>query len=197
MSMISSPRHHGFTLIELLIVISIMAIIGAMVIPSGSPSVSQRLTAAGEMLSSDLGYVRSLAVSNGSTYRVTIDTVNNRYVIEHSGTNSSLDTLPPGPFWAANDPTTQHIVDLDSLPTMAQGGVHLAGVTTDAGTLTSEVEFGPLGATTEPSETQIWFATGTGSDERSIAVQVNPVTGLTSVEQISGLPIGGIGLPSL
>ncbi len=191
----SPPKRHGFTLIELLIVISIMAILGAIVLPSATPAVSQRLQAAAQVLASDLGYVRSLAVSNGSTYRVTIDSGNNRYVIEHSGTNASLDTLPPGPFWAASDPSTQHIVDLDSLPMLSRGGIQLAGVATSMGTLIGEVEFGPLGATTESDETKIWFTAGTGSEQRSIAVLVNPVTGLATVDQMGGLPTGGVGAP--
>ncbi len=191
----SPPKRLGFTLIELLIVISIMAIIGAMVLPSASPAISQRLRAAGDMLGSDLGYARSLAVSNGSNYRVKIDPGNNRYVIEHSGTNASLDVLPPGPFWSASDPTTQHIVDLDLLPTLSQGGVRLAAAATGTGTPITEIEFGPLGATTESGESQIWFAAGTGTEERSLAVTVNPSTGLATVGQIGGLSPAGIATP--
>lgn len=177
-------NRNGFTLIELLIVVSIMAILSALVIPSATPAISQRLHSAAEMMATDLGYVRSLAVSNASEYRVTFDVTNNRYVIEHSGSNTALDTLPPGPFWAADDPATQHIVDLNLIPTLSRGGVRLSTVATGDGTPLTEVEFGPLGATTESDETLIWFSAGGGSQERAVAVFVNPVTGLATAEQI-------------
>lgn len=171
----------GFTLIELLIVVAVMAILAAIVVPSATPAVSQRLRSAAEMLATDLGYVRSLAVSNASQYRVTFDLANNQYVIEHSGSNGALDTLPPGPFRAANDPADEHIVDLDLVPTLSRGGVQLSAVTTGGGAPLTQIEFGPLGATTESDETVIWFSAGSGTTEQSVGVFVNPVTGLATV----------------
>lgn len=176
----------GFTLVELLIVVSLMAILAAIVLPSATPAVSQHLQAAAEMAASDLGYARSLAVSNGSSYRVVIEVNNNLYRIEHSGSNTALDVLPAHPFRAASDTATQHVVDLSKLPTLSQRGVRLDSAATDGGVVITEIEFGPLGSTTETDESLIWFSSGSGGQVRAVAVSVNPVTGLATVRELTG-----------
>ena len=182
------PRPHrriaGFTLIELLVVIAILGILLGVVLPSSNPSLHHQLQSAASILRTDLAYGRSLAVSNNSTYRVTFDSANNRYVLEHSNTDSAfadLNTLPDSPFRDPADPPTQHIVDLDDLPRM---GAAARLLTTTAGKppeSVSDVEFGPLGQTTRTGETKIWLAAGLGSEVRYIWLQINPATGLTSI----------------
>lgn len=192
-------RHsrHGFTLIELLIVVSLMAILSAIVLPSASPAVSQHLQAAAEMVASDLGYVRSLAVANGSSYRVVIDVSGNQYRIEHSGANSALDVLPSHPLLGVNNPNTELTVDLNMIPTLSRGGVQLSSAETSGGALVTEIEFGPLGSTTETDETLITFAAGSGSQVRSITIFINPVTGLATIGALSGQGGGEVSTPAL
>ena len=64
----------------------------------------------------DIQYARSLAVVNGSNYRLTFDTVLNQYVLTYSGTNPALATLPPSPFHTSSDTPTQQVVRLADLP---------------------------------------------------------------------------------
>lgn len=185
----------GFTLIELLIVVSLMAILSAIVLPSASPAISQHLRTAAEMAASDLGYVRSLAVANGSSYRVVIDVSGNLYRIEHSGANPTLDVLPPHPLLGVNNPDTQLTVDLNTIPTLSRGGVQLDSAETSGGALVTEIEFGPLGSTTETDETLITFAAGSGNQVRSITVFINPVTGLATIGELSGRSVGEVSTP--
>lgn len=189
-------NRQGFTLIELLIVVSIMAILGAIVLPSASPAVSQHLQAAAEMAASDLGYARSLAVTNGSSYRVVIEIGNNLYRIEHSGSNATLDILPGHPLRAASDSATEHVVDLNTIPTLSRDGVQIDSAETSGGAVTTEIEFGPLGSTTETDATRITFAAGSGTQVRSVTVTINPVTGLATIGELDGQSIGGISTPA-
>ncbi len=177
----------GFSLIELLLVISLMAIIAGFVLPSSSPSLHDQLRAAARIVATDLAYGRSLAVSNNSSYKFTFDAQRNRYVLEHSGTNSALDTLPDSAFRDEDDPPKQHIVTLDDLPRVG-APVKLEAVVEKDGSFAAvtDLEFGPLGETTRSGETMIWLSAGKGDAERYIWVQVNPITGLATVGDFNG-----------
>jgi len=177
----------GFSLIELLIVIALMGILAGVVLPNGNPTIYEQLHSAARILATDLAYARSLAVTHGSTYRVTFDAQENRYVLRHSGTVAALDRLPASPFRDPTDPPDAHLVDLDDLPHLG-APVQLAGIGAATGTpqQTGEVEFGPLGETTQSAATLIWLSAGEGKATRYIAVSVNPVTGLATVGSFSG-----------
>ena len=173
----------GFSLIELLMVIAVMGILAALVLPRSNSSLYDQLRSAAQILRTDLAYARSLAVANGSTYRLTFDVANNRYVLEHSGPRAALDTLPDSPFSAPGDPPDQHLVDLSQLPNMSPSVRIVTAASSGAiAEAVSDVEFGPLGETTRPSPTVVWLAAGYGSDTRYLSLTVNPVTGLTDLE---------------
>ncbi len=177
----------GFTLIELLIVISLMAIIAGFVLPSSNPGIHDQLRTAARIVATDLAYGRSLALANNSSYKFTFDMENNRYVLEHSGSNSDLDTLPDTPFSDMDDAETQHVVSLDDLPRV-EAPVELVKVV-DASDFDEEVtdlEFGALGETTRSRETTIWLSAGKGDAERYISITVNPTTGLATVGEFNG-----------
>ena len=57
----------------------------------------------------------------------------------------------------------------------------MSAVATGGGTPLTQIEFGPLGSTTESDETVIWFSAGSGTTEQNVGVFVNPVTGLATV----------------
>ncbi|MGY8771457.1 MAG: pilus assembly FimT family protein [Pirellulales bacterium] len=99
----------AFTLIEILIVVAIMGVVAALIIPQMSPSINEQIRSSAYLLVSDLDYARSLAISEGSTYKVEFDASENRYILSNSGTNSDLDTLPSAPFRNPNDPFDQNI----------------------------------------------------------------------------------------
>jgi Tfp pilus assembly protein FimT len=176
-----------------------MAILAAMIVPSMSPDLAQQLQAAAQRIVADLDHARSLAVTHNSTYRVTLDIGNNRYILEHTGSDSSLDSLPEGPFRDPNDPADQHIVLLDELPSMGGGAVELLAVehVTAIQTVEGEIEFGPLGETTSNETATIWLQVGDGSLRRYLSIEVDPVSGLSRMGslQASNPGVGAVSSP--
>jgi Tfp pilus assembly protein FimT len=186
-------------LIELLIVLAVIGVLVGLALPSSVPSVHDQLRSTARILATDLAYGRSLAVSNSSTYKFTFDLPNNRYILRYSGSNPALRTLPNSPFSMPGDPADQHIVDLDNLPHLGAAVRLAAAAATGAAVQqVTDLEFGPLGATTRSSPTTVWLAAGRDSRTRYITVSVNPVTGLVDVGTVTstGPPAGITGAPA-
>lgn len=172
----------GFSLVEVLIVIALMGILAGVVLPSSNPTIHDQLRSAAQILGGDLAYARSLAVTHGSTYRVTFDLTANRYVLRHSGTNPALDRLPASPFRNLDDPADEHIVELGDLPHVgAPVQLEAVAIANGALTKTDKLEFGPLGETTESGYTQIWLSAGADDAKRFIVIYINPITGLATI----------------
>ena len=172
----------GLTLIELLTVIALMGILAALILPKSTTSLYDQLRATGQVLRTDLAYARSLALTNNSTYRIRFDRSQNQYTLEHSGTKAALDVLPDSPFAAPGDPSDRYVVDLDELPHVGAGTrlvtAYCAGSNPQQ---VLDVEFGPLGESTQTDPTVIWLAAGADADTRYLSLTVNPVTGLIDV----------------
>ena len=178
-------RHNaGFTLLELLMVIALVGILAAIVLPSAEPSINDQLRATARILATDLAYARSLAITNNSTYRVVFDMANNRYILEHSGSDASLDLLPESPFSRDFGEQKQMVVDLDELPHLGAEVHLLAAIRYDwLISKTTEVEFGPLGETTDTAWTILWLGAGSDRKARYILLLVHPITGLVELSQ--------------
>ncbi len=163
-------------------VVAVMAILTAVMLPWSESGKHETMVAAAQTVATDLAYARSLAITNNSNYVVTFDVAHNRYVLEHSGTNGALDTLPDSIFRNPNDPADQHIVSLDKLPGIGEpvklAGVYHAGSPTEPIT---DIEFGPLGETTRNGYSMVLLTLGSGSGQRHALVLVNPVTGLATI----------------
>ena len=174
-------ERRAFTLVELLLVIALIGIIAGALLPSFQPAVAEQLASAARIIAADTMYCRDLAVGNSSKYTLTFDPANNRYWLEHSGDNSSLDTLPVQPFSGSGSTSTRHVVNLDDLPNLAVP-VRLIGVESVGPSVQSvtTLEIGPMGETTRPDPTRIWLASGSGEEKLYISLQVDPVTGLVA-----------------
>jgi prepilin-type N-terminal cleavage/methylation domain-containing protein len=187
----------AFSLVELLIVIILVSILAKMAITSAAASTYDQLRSTASILAGELNYARSLAVGNNSSYRFDVDVSGNRLVLQHSGTDITLNTLPSSPFRAPTDPTSQYIVRLAGLPNLGMDvnvlGAQAVGSSTT--TITS-IEFGPYGATTQTNTSLLWLTAGRSTSRRFINVSVNAVTGLASVGSYTGIAPSGITIPS-
>jgi len=78
----------GFTLVELLIVIAIITIAALTAIPMMSSAASVQIRSAANMLTADLEYAKSMAISRGQYFSVVFDTTAESYQIfeDQSGT---------------------------------------------------------------------------------------------------------------
>lgn len=163
-------------------VIAVVAILTAVVMPWSESNSQQTIAAAAQTVATDLAYARSLAVANNSDYLVTFDVGQNRYYLEHCGTNADLDTLPDSVFRDSNDPPDQHIVYLDKLPGIGDSvklaGLFHAGSTAES---ISDIQFGPLGETTKTGYSMVLLTLGSEPKQRHALVLVNPITGLATV----------------
>ncbi|MCS7304279.1 MAG: type II secretion system GspH family protein [Thermoguttaceae bacterium] len=171
----------GFTLIELMIVLVLIGLLISITLPSTSPAVHEQLRAVGQIIRTDLAYARSLAIAHGSTYRVRFELLQNRYILQHTGPDPTLNLLPNSPWRHPADPPDQHVVRLDQLPQVASS-VRLAAVQppSSANQTIGEVEFGPLGGTTHSTAVVIWLSAGQDQNQRFLSISVDPITGLTS-----------------
>jgi prepilin-type N-terminal cleavage/methylation domain-containing protein len=189
-------RHRGaYTLVELLLVLAIIGILASVVIPSATPSIHNQLTGAARLLAGDLAYARSLAVSHNSSYRIQFGPDPYEYVLSHSGSDSTLDALPPSAFRSASDPPDAHIVRLDEIPSLvAPVMIDKVVASSDSATKVDDIEFGPMGETTRPEESIVWLSAGMEGERRYMPIHVNPVTGLATVGTMVGsLPSSGAG----
>jgi prepilin-type N-terminal cleavage/methylation domain-containing protein len=180
----SPPR--GITLVEVMSAVAVLGIVAAMAVPSFEPDVATQLDAFAQITASELMAARDLAVTNNSKYRLTFERTENRYRLEHSGTNPALNALPPTIFPNRADTTTRHYTDLDDLPRLGIGA-HLSAVELGStpAAATTVLEFGPLGATTQSVGTAVWLTAGSGPSQRYVAVRVDPATGIATVDPIT------------
>ena len=173
----------GVTLVELLIVASILGILVGLVLVRFEPGIADQLQAAGQVVVSDVAYCRSLAIANDSKYRLVFDVTTNRYWLEHSGTNSVLNTLPESPFRIAGEVATKQTTDLAKLPLLnspiALAAVRKVGATTEQNA--TSIEFDSLGALTQSERAIIWLSAGSSTSRRYISIDINPVTGIAEL----------------
>lgn len=175
-------RQAGYTLIEILITIAVIGILAAVVIPQMGASVPDQVLGIAQILSSDLDYTRSLAITNGSKYKLTFDLDRNAYVLRHSGTNTALDDLPDHPFRKPSSDPKSLTVSPDDFPRLGTS-VKIVSIVTDETSpkVVDSIEFGTLGQTTRAQPTLIWLSSSAGAGEIYLPIRVHPVTGLAEI----------------
>ena len=183
------PKRLAYTLIELMVVVAVIGIISGFAITAFNPTVHDQLKAVAQVVVFDMDYARSLAVSNGSTYKITFDPSGDGYVLTHAGTNPLLDNLPPTQFGQSTDPPTQQTTLLSRLP-ISGPEVSVYGVykLTPSAVLVNDVSFGPFGETNRSEITAIGLSCGYGENQRIIAVFIDPITGLATVGPFMNVP---------
>jgi prepilin-type N-terminal cleavage/methylation domain-containing protein len=75
----------AFTLVEVMIVVIIIGILAAIAVPMYTSAANVQLSAAANMVASDLEYAKSMAISTGKTYQVVFDAAAESYCIQTAG----------------------------------------------------------------------------------------------------------------
>jgi len=184
---INRPRT-GLTLIEILITVAILGILAATVIPQFGATAPDQVRAAAQIVAADMDYARSLAISNNSTYQITFQKARNGYVLTHSGANASLDDLPDNPFRKPSDDAKSLIVLLSDFPHVGSQATFAAIVTDESSPKeVTSIEFDTLGQTTRTQPTIIWLSSQAGAEDIYLPIEINPVTGLTTIGEITNI----------
>lgn len=178
----------GLTLIEILITVAILGILAAAVIPQFGATAPDQVRGAAQIVAADMEYARSLAISNNSTYLITFSKVRNGYILTHSGTNTSLDDLPDNPFRKPSDDSKSLIVMLSDFPHIGSDA-KIAAIVTDEPSPeeVTSIEFDTLGQTTRKQPTLIWLSSRAGAEDIYLPIEINPVTGLTTIGEITNV----------
>ncbi|MFN3151618.1 Tfp pilus assembly protein FimT/FimU [Bremerella sp.] len=182
----TQPNRRALTLIEILITVAILGILAAAVIPQFGATAPDQVRGAAQIVAADMDYARSLAISNNSTYLISFSKTRNRYILTHSGTNTSLDDLPDNPFRRPSDDSKSLIVQLSDFPHVGSD-VTIAAIVTDEPSPqeVTSIEFDTLGQTTRTQPTLIWLSSSAGAEDVYLPIEINPVTGLTSIGEIT------------
>ncbi|NIL98277.1 MAG: hypothetical protein GTO62_14395, partial [Planctomycetales bacterium] len=179
----------ALTLLELVILLVVLSTVAALVIPDMRPGVVEQLRSAGRVVAAELDYARNLAVTFNSDYRVTFATSLNQVVIQHVGSDTTLNVLPPSPNRSASDPPDQQILRLGALPGIREP-VSILGVTAGpvggAEQLVDHVDFGPWGETSRSVPTTLWLSAGAGDAAHHLPLTIDPVTGVVRLGDPQG-----------
>lgn len=188
----------AYTLVELLIVVTIIGIFAGVVLTSFEPSLHAQIRGTAQIVLSDLSYARSLAVANNSQYQFTFDTTGRRYYLEHSGSNLALEDLPAFAYRDPSDPSTRQTTNFAKLLSLG-GNVELVAVrkvSSSTQTVITTLEFGPLGALTQPEDCWIWLAIGQNQSRIYLPIEVDAVTGMPKLHDVQtaappAIPLSG------
>jgi prepilin-type N-terminal cleavage/methylation domain-containing protein len=175
----------GFTLLELLIVIAVICILVGALLPRDDAGVLDSLRSAAQIVGSQFDYGRGLAMANNDAYKFTFDIAQNRMILQHSGTNTTLNILPETPFPSPGDTKYQQATDLDEFPRVGPAARIVKATLSGTTQTVTDVEFNSLGATTRSAGTVIWLAAGNGSLTRYITITVDPVIGTSQIGEYS------------
>ena len=172
----------AFTLLELLIVIVLVSTLAVLIVPNAQSAVEEQLRAAARIVAGDLDYARMLSLTYNSEYSVDFESEQNRLVVRHSGSDTTLNALPPSAFRSSQDAADEHVVRLGSLPGIDERITIFSSYYIDDSLQQADsVEFRSLGETTRSQSTYLWLAAGSGAGRVYIPLTIHPVTGLARV----------------
>jgi prepilin-type N-terminal cleavage/methylation domain-containing protein len=152
----------GFTVIELIIVVVILAIVGLVALPMISSAGSVQIRSAANMISADLEYARSMAISRGQNFSVEFDKNTESYWIEDQAGNVIPHPVKKG---------FNYIIDFRN-----DGRLNSVDITNVDFNMTATVLFDCLGSP-DNGGTVILQADG-----NTKTITVEPVTGFISIQ---------------
>jgi prepilin-type N-terminal cleavage/methylation domain-containing protein len=158
----------AFTFVELMVVIVILAIAAAIVVPMASSGSAMQLRAAVNMVSADLEYAKSLAISRGQMYSVVFDTAAESYQIEDPNGTVIPHPVKKGFLYVVNFHTDGRL-----------GQVNIVSANFNAG---NRVKFDYLGSPFDSADSALNSGVVTlkvGTTTRTVTVE--PVTGFIKV----------------
>ena len=154
--------HSGFTVIELLIVVVILAIVGLTALPMISSAGSVQIRSAANMISADLEYARSMAISRGQYFYVVFDEINDSYQIEDQYTNVIEHPVKKG---------FNYVIDFQN-----DGRLNSVDITNVDFNATQRVRFDCLGSP------DLGGTVTLQADGHTKTITVEPVTGFISIQ---------------
>jgi prepilin-type N-terminal cleavage/methylation domain-containing protein len=177
----------GLSLVEILLVVAVMGILAAGIVTYSAPNLADELSNGAEIVLSDVERARNLAVSNNSKYKLTFNSDGTGYYLQHSGTNTSLNTLPSWPYKQRTDSSDRNTTLLAKLPGLDDVALHAAvQITSNQRQAVTDLEFSSLGNTVRTTVTEIWLSAGQGSAKRYLPITINPTTGLATIGAVTG-----------
>ena len=157
-------RKRGFTLVELLIVIAIISIAALTAIPMMSSAASMQIRSAANMLTADLEYAKSMAISRAQIFSVVFDAGADSYRIEDQDGNPIPHPVKKG---------FNYVIDFQNDGRLNK--VDIVSVDFDS---TSEVKFDYLGSP--------YNGSGTPLNNGVINLQAGSTTTIITVEPVTG-----------
>jgi len=152
----------GFTVIEMLIIVVIIAIAALTAVPMMSSAASMQIRSAANMITADLEYAKSMAISRGQSFSVVLDENTDSYRIEDQDNN-----VIPHPVKKGFD----YVVDFRNDSRLNK--VDITNVDFNA---TGRVKFDFLGSPDNGGIISLQ------AGEMTSIVRVEPVTGFISIE---------------
>jgi prepilin-type N-terminal cleavage/methylation domain-containing protein len=193
-------KKEGFTLIELILVITVIGVIAAIVFPRLDPFLpKRRLKSAARLLSGTISLAYGEAIAENRTYRLYLDTMEDRYWISEVKTSEETeeDGSAPGIRLGTQFELLQYEDGAENIeesmpaepllaPKALPDGVHFSSVDTDAGSDSTAldlpyIEFGPIG---NASPATIILIT---DDGEQFAVYYDGVTGMPVPVPMNGV----------
>ena len=159
----------GFTLVEIILVVVIITITAMLAVPMMSSASSMQIRAAANVITADLEYAKSIAITRQKIYTVIFDKVNETYRIEDA--DGVIDHPVKKGF--------QYIVDFTSDSRMNK--VDLTDVDFDA---TSQIKFDYLGSPYNGDGDPLNSGTiNLQADTSEIIIEIEAVTGFVSIQE--------------
>jgi len=162
-------RSGGFTLVELLIVIAIISIAALTAIPMMSSAASMQIRSAANMLTADLEYAKSMAISRAQYFSVVFDASADSYRIEDQYGNVLPHPIKKG---------FSYVIDFQNDGRLNK--VDILSVDFDS---TSEVKFDYLGSPYNGNDNPLNNGViNLQAGSTASTVTVEPVTGYVSIQ---------------